>query len=273
MSSNLKHSLHCICLVLFIIVCFKLNPRRDDEKFFHGRTFLLIFLNILSICSLPFMLSALCGLLFFNAWPDKVQLKEDVSLLQFICFRVVTRGDYPELVKHNVQQNIETCLGVGLKNFEVEVVTEKTINLDKNPRSRETVVPREYNTRNGTLFKARNLQYCLEEHVNTLKPHDWIVHLDEDTVLTENSVRGIVNFVTDGKHEFGQGLVTHINDNVVNWITTLADCFNNSFLSGVVQFQFKAFHKPIFGWLGSFTVAKVKFISLFFLHLSPIYFG
>ena len=42
-----------------------------------------------------------------------------------------------------------------------------------------------------------------------LSDDDWVVHLDEETLLTENSVRGILNFVSDGRHDFGQGLVTY----------------------------------------------------------------
>lgn len=70
------------------------------------------------------------------------------------------------------------------------------------------MVPKDYQTRTGALFKSRALQYCLEDHVNVLNNTDWIVHLDEETLLTENSVRGIINFVLDGKHPFGQGLIT-----------------------------------------------------------------
>ena len=28
-----------------------------------------------------------------------------------------------------------------------------------------------------------------------------------------------------GKHEFGQGLITYANEEIVNWVTTLADSF------------------------------------------------
>ena len=31
------------------------------------------------------------------------------------------------------------------------------------------------------------------------------MHLDEETLLTEAAVRGILNFITAGKHSFGQG--------------------------------------------------------------------
>ena len=63
-----------------------------------------------------------------------------------------------------------------------------------------------YKTKSGALNKARALQYCLEEDKNILGDDDWIVHLDEETLLTDGSVRGIMNFINSGKHSFGQGM-------------------------------------------------------------------
>lgn len=111
------------------------------------------------------------------------------------------------------------------------------------------------------MFKSRALQYCLEDSVNVLNPNDWIVHLDEETILTENSVKGITNFVLDGKYPFGQGLITYANENVVNWLTTLADSFRVSDDMGKLRFTFKTFHKPIFSWKGSYVVTQVSFLE------------
>lgn len=186
-------------------------------------------------------------------------------LAPFICIRVVTRGDYPDLVKSNVLRNINTCLDTGLENFLVEVVTDKALNLAKHRRIREIVVPKDYQTKSGALFKSRALQYCLEDSVNVLNNNDWVVHLDEETLLTENSVRGIINFVLDGKHQFGQGLITYANENVVNWLTTLADSFRVSDDMGKLRLQFKMFHKPFFSWKGSYVVTQVGLNIFFFL--------
>ena len=82
-----------------------------------------------------------------------------------ICFRVVTRGDFPELVRNNVDRNINTCRDAGLQNFLIEVVTDKSISLVSGEKRREVVVPADYVTKSGALFKARALQYCLEDMV------------------------------------------------------------------------------------------------------------
>ncbi|CAG0912122.1 unnamed protein product, partial [Cyprideis torosa] len=82
--------------------------------------------------------------------------------------------------------------------------------------------------------------------------------MDEETLLTENSVKGILNFVEDGKAEFGQGLITYANENVVNWVTTLSDSFRVADDLGKLRFQFKVFHKPLFGWKGSYVVTSAR---------------
>ena len=151
---------------------------------------------------------------------------------------MVTRGDYPQLVRENTFRNVQICREAGLTNFIVEVVTDRSISLDANKRTREVVVPPYYQTRSGAMFKARALQYCLEDgvmcynmrlkidsssllklilcntQVSDLDDDDWIVHLDEETILSDGSVKGITNFVCDGRHQFGQGVITYANEKV-----------------------------------------------------------
>lgn len=133
-------------------------------------------------------------------------------------------------------------------------------------RLQEIVVPSSYTTKSGALNKSRALQYCLEDDVNILGDDDWIIHLDEETLLTESSVKGILNFITEGKYDFGQGLITYANTPVhfrswwksfQNRICTVADSFRVADDLGKIRFQFKTFHAPIFGWKGSYVVTRV----------------
>lgn len=274
LNSITKHILHC-CLLALVIVIFEyvsgalsfsdapkaeINPLADYGII--GTT-LLYLLRALTFLSIPQVLFNFFGLVLFNAFPDKVSLKGSPLLAPFICIRVVTRGDYPELVKDNVLRNMNKCLEAGLENFQIEVVSDKPIGLTSQRRLREVVVPTSYKTSTGALFKARALQYCLENNVNELADNDWIVHLDEETLLTENSIRGILNFTLDGKHQFGQGVITYANEGVVNWITTLADSFRVADDMGKLRLQFTMFHKPLFSWKGSFVVTQVKYLIYF----------
>lgn len=268
MNSKIKHCLHCLLLVSVIVffelfsggIKFYSDPNLEINPWIqYGYTWTLVLylLRLVTFLPLPQVIFNVAGLTLYNAFPDKVVLKGSPILAPFICIRVVTRGDYPQLVRTNVLRNLNRCLDSGLENFLIEVVTDKLIGLESHRRVREIVVPPSYRTKSGALFKARALQYCLEDSVNCLSDNDWVVHLDEETILTENSVKGILNFVMDGKHQFGQGLITYANEEVVNWITTLADSFRVSDDMGKLRFQFYMFHKPLFSWKGSYVVTQL----------------
>lgn len=264
----MKHILHC-CLLLVVILIFEFvsgglqwNTNKTEQldpwvRYGFVGALILYLLRSVTFLSLPQVLFNFVGLTIYNAFPDKVVLKGSPLLAPFICIRIVTRGDYPQLVKTNVNRNLNKCIEAGLENFQIEVVSDKPIGLIPHRRIREIVVPANYRTSSGALFKARALQYCLENSVNELADHDWIVHLDEETLMTENSVRGILNFVLDGKHQFGQGLITYANEDVVNWITTLADSFRVADDMGKLRLQFTMFHKPLFSMKGSYVVTQM----------------
>lgn len=268
LSSAVKQSIHCyvVCFIISnAIERFKQEqqPQPDEInpwlEYGVVITAIVLFSRSTVLFVLPRAIFNVLGLSLYNSFPEKVTLKGNPSKASFICFRVVTRGNYPELVRCTLEKNLSTCLKVGLEHFFFEVVTNKSVELPKHERTRELVVPEDYVTKKRTLFKARNLQYCLEDNVNTLKAGDWIVHLDEDTVLTDGSVRGIIKFVTNGKHQCGQGVITYADTEVVNWKTTIADSLNVLNDLGQMRFLVKTFHKPLNGWKGTFMVIKVSF--------------
>ena len=80
-------------------------------------------------------------------------------------------------------------------------------------------VPESYTSKNGSLNKARALQYCLEDGVNTLRESDWILHLDEETRFTTDSLKGVLNFINNsGGHTFGQvWSLTNTTFHFFNW--------------------------------------------------------
>lgn len=269
MASKIKHLLHCglflSVMALFAWINGALRLTIWDPHLSHIdplqdygvlATIFLYFARVLPLLVLPQLLFNFVGLLFYNVFPDKVVLKGSPLLAPMICFRVVTRGDYPELVRNNVLRNLSTVTDTGIENFSFEVVTDKSIELPQTRRTREIVVPKAYKTPTNALYKARALHYCLEDKVNELHGSDYIVHLDEETLLTANSVRGILNFVLEGKHQFGQGLITYANDKIVNWITTLADSARVSDDMGKLRLQFRKFHKPLFSFKGSYVVSR-----------------
>ena len=128
-------------------------------------------------------------------------------------------------------------------------------------------MPRDYQTSSGALNKARALQYCWEDFVNLIHDSEWIVHLDEETLLTEESVKGILNFITDGRRPIGQGMITYAHDppnfkspwnTFQNRICTVADSFRVTEDLGKIRGQFLLLHKAIFGMKGSYVVTQAK---------------
>lgn len=162
-NSRVKHLVHCsVFMVVIIFFTAQLAHSKDNQIDIdpfteYGRVLacLLYFLRFLTLIALPQCVSHFLGLTMFNAFTKKVKLKVIPSKAPFICLRTVTRGDYPDLVRHNVQRNMKTCLAVGLENFIIEVVTDKVVNLEKHPRVRELVVPPDYKTKTGALYKVR----------------------------------------------------------------------------------------------------------------------
>ncbi|XP_053378536.1 beta-1,4-mannosyltransferase egh-like [Mercenaria mercenaria] len=175
----------------------------------------------------------------------------------FICFRVVTRGLFPKLVADVTEKNLEICRNVGIKNFKFEIVTDHPLNIQSFNYVREVTVPRDYHTPNGTLFKARALHYCLTQKINILSPDDWIVHLDEETLLSESALHGIVNFVSVPDSNIGQGVITYARSGVENWLTTLLDGIRVALDYGLFRLALQFFHRPVFGFKGSYIVVKM----------------
>jgi len=268
-TAEVKYVVHVIVFVSWIVLfekfCGALTWGDTVEEIYFDPferygTIITLFLYTLRLSSLLILPQCICnmlGLILFNGFKDKVTLKATPLLAPLVCFRVVTKGEYKDLVKQNVQKNMETCYDVGLENFIFEVVSDKPLNMPMTQRFREINVPPSYTTKTGAKFKARALQYCLEDDVNILRDDDWVVHLDEETLLSANSVCGILNFCEDGKHPFGQGVITYAQGDIVNWITTLSDSFRVADDMGKLRFQFSFFHKPLFGWKGSFVVTQV----------------
>jgi egghead protein (zeste-white 4 protein) len=275
-SSQRRHLLHVCSFIIFTflfeiiaggivvfpspIISSKLQMFSDNPIESYGLflTIIIYFIRLLSLLPLPLVICHTCGLIFYNIFPDPPELHNSPLLAPKIRIRVVTRGDYPDLVRANVKRNLETCAKVGLNNFQIEIVTDKPIHLSglSAMMVREVVVPSDYRTKTGALYKSRALQYAIEPDVNQLAAEDYIVHLDEETLLTENSVRGILNFVSSNEYDIGQGLITYANETIVNHITTLADSMRVGVDLGCLRFCLKKLNRPPFLFKGSFVVCR-----------------
>ncbi|KAK3611924.1 hypothetical protein CHS0354_014000 [Potamilus streckersoni] len=263
--SIFQHVLSIILLIVCIVfVNWVFGTNRDQshltpvESYGATASVFLYLLRSIPYLSVPFAVTNIIGFVTMNLWPTGPKFQVPKTRIPFLCFRVVTRGLFPDLVKSNVNRNIEVCYKAGLDNFKFEVVTDNSLNLPKSALIRELVVPETYVTRNNSHFKARALQYCLQSDINILSDDDWIVHLDEETILTEGSVIGLANFAGQELGSIAQGVITYANEEVVNWWTTLADSVRVSVDLGMMRFCFKRLNCPAFGFKGSYIIVKVS---------------
>ena len=279
---GLDNSLKHLCNVAFFIGCVAYGFQsmlthkiisNEENHVLDYKSYVCYGLMLFFFCLIgPQILMTLIGIVFLGPFNEnKTKGNFIKSDLPFICIRVVTRGTYPQLVRENVVKNIDIVKACGIKDFVVEVVTDQPLNIEKwlnkyEQHFTETLVPVSYRSKLNTRKKARALQYCLEDGVNNLNNDDYVVHLDEETVLTPDSINGILNFIMEGKHMLGQGIITYAMlpqptfASTFTWIQhhicTVADSLRVADDVGKNKAQFQIFHKPYFGMKGSFVVTR-----------------
>jgi len=277
---SIQHFLHLVAYVTWVaaviyqgITSRSLTPQEDPLKQYGAFiTYFSIGVRLLAMLIIPQMAAMTLGLILYDIrQPRSIELKCSLVESPLLCVRIVTRGLYPTLINQNLRNHLEVANKVGLTNFVLEVVTDNQIKLDVTEHQmkyvKQTVVPDSYTSKNGSLNKARALQYCLEDGVNTLRESDWILHLDEETRLTADSLKGVLNFINNsGGHTFGQGVILYGAQPELpfssGWtrlqhrLCTVADSVRVADDLGKHRAQFKLLHRPYFGIKGSYVVSK-----------------
>eukprot|EP00186_Timspurckia_oligopyrenoides_P005306 CAMPEP_0182450730 /NCGR_PEP_ID=MMETSP1172-20130603/43336_1 /TAXON_ID=708627 /ORGANISM="Timspurckia oligopyrenoides, Strain CCMP3278" /LENGTH=984 /DNA_ID=CAMNT_0024648449 /DNA_START=192 /DNA_END=3146 /DNA_ORIENTATION=- len=183
-----------------------------------------------------------------------------------LFFRIVTRGQNPDLVRRNVESAHQVLSGyIPAHRFVLEVVTDHSIQLDRQVPFAvcELVVPSEFETKSGAKYKARALQYAIE--ASEAKDNDWIIHLDEETQFDRRTLDAIyehVIFETNAVENdptlmpaVGQGTVLYGSGEICNLVTTLADSYRVADDYGKFRLQY-ASGEVYVGMHGSFVVCS-----------------
>lgn len=159
-----------------------------------------------NLIRIPIHVFMVVASLFYNDG-DQTRLGRVTPPFHFkLCFRIVTRGDYPDLVHSNVSGLLALLEHSPIDDFVIQVVCNKSVGLDqvvRHDKVKELPVPDHYFTKSKTKFKARNLQYALDFGSDGLAETDWLVHLDEESQLTPSALTGILAFIQGGKHPIG----------------------------------------------------------------------
>eukprot|EP00923_Selenidium_pygospionis_P046041 GHVN01079460.1.p1 GENE.GHVN01079460.1~~GHVN01079460.1.p1 ORF type:complete len:536 (-),score=15.23 GHVN01079460.1:203-1810(-) len=161
----------------------------------------------------------------------KRQNMEDVTIPKGrLSIRVCTKGSNVNLVRETTCYNVKLLEKTSLP-WLVEVVTDNSLGLKgyfnklgfAEDRIHEIVVPDSYVAPSGCQYKARALNYALQDGVSDLTDDDFIVHLDEETKLDDSCLVGIAQFLAKHPDRIGQGIILYGRDVVINPLTTVAD--------------------------------------------------
>ena len=187
-----------------------------------------------------------------------------------VIFQIVTRGLEVEAVERGVR-SVMYWAPRYLRNFEVWIVTEEDIpessrsffsKLEEEYQGKLRVlyVPRNYSTPRGTKFKARALCYALEirRKIGYCNPSTWIYLMDEESVVGEDTVLSIVEFI-ENSHRHGkvaaQGLVVYSNFWGRSILPSLFDSVRPLQDVTLMRFQYE-YGRPLFAVHGSHMLIR-----------------
>lgn len=202
-----------LMLVCWVGIYFKLKlekyfivPVNPIEAYGYFYSLTNYFFRTLSlVVILPVSLYSIFGTLLCRKENQKTENQVHVSPDRKLCIRVVTRGMFPELIKSNLEKNKNLLKPFKTLQYTYEIITDVPLGFDKTIECYEVVVPKDYETKTGAMFKGRALQYAIELNASNLTDDDWVLHLDEESLLTKSSIEGIIEFMAKNKHPIGQG--------------------------------------------------------------------
>ena len=201
-------------------------------------------------------LMGLAGLLSYSH-PKELDVVQPIDKL--VSLRIVSRGTNVEALTDTIRRCQKEMARTPLFPYVIEVVTDtKSIDLlPPNKSIRYIVVPTDYQTPKKSLYKARALQYAVEN--STLPNDSWIVHLDEETQMTRSGIKGICAMIREeeasGALRIGQGAILYHRKWQRHPFLTLADNVRTG--DDFARFHFQ--HKlglTVFGLHGSYIVVR-----------------
>jgi egghead protein (zeste-white 4 protein) len=205
-------------------------------------------------------LMSVTGYLFWRAWHGPGAATDPMPAIgTIVCFRIVSRGLNVTALRGTVASVHEVMRADPLFPYRVEVVTDQAVDLPPHSLLRCFVVPKDYRTPNGSMYKARALTYVQEQ--SGLSDTAWVLHLDEESHATPSLVRGIRIAVEEedrsGAHRIGQGAILYHRNLERRCFLTLADMMRTGDDFGRFYLQYRV-GQTVFGMHGSFVLVRVS---------------
>lgn len=137
-----------------------------------------------------------------------------------IIFQVTTKGGI-SIVQKTVDRVHSVCQNIGYKKYEVWVVTDAE---EEFRNCRTIVVPAEFSC--NAIHKARALQYAVDlREVEKKNDQDiYVFHLDDESIITTQTLCSILGFAEDSPLPISEGLIIYpVRDEDKIGITNLMD--------------------------------------------------
>ncbi|KAJ3188401.1 hypothetical protein HDU85_005552 [Gaertneriomyces sp. JEL0708] len=162
----------------------------------------------------------------------------------------VTKGDNREAVyrswnAHKHLERLHPCVRVHVLTDEPYFF--ENINCYTCPKSFKTA---------QSKYKARALEWYRQTMRYT--EHDWVLHLDEESVIDDESVKRCLEFIWYERDcTWGQGVIMYNQYRYwTNWIFTVGDAIRVGDDLSRFQLQYTYLRRPLFGAHGSFLLSN-----------------
>ncbi len=199
------------------------------------------------------------GLIGLIMYKHPTSLDHVRPMQTLVTIRIVSRGTNTIALTRTIRRCRRELARLPLFPYIIEVVIDMHNSHLPQPNSElhYLEVPNTYQTKNKSLYKARALQYAIEN--SKLPNNAWIVHLDEETQLTISGIKGICAMIqeeeTSGKLRIGQGAILYHRNLSKHPIMTLADNVRTGDDFSRFHFQNKL-GLTLFGLHGSYIVVR-----------------
>jgi beta-1,4-mannosyltransferase len=213
----------------------------------------------MSLLWLTPLLPAVCELAGLLMYRHTRWSRADKPIPQLVCWRIVSRGTNTDALATTIRRCRAEMRASPMFRYIIEVVTDVPNPGLPAPASdlAYLTVPPQYRTPNGSLFKARALQYALD--VSPLADTAWIIHLDEETHPTASGIKGAARMISEeessGRLRIGQGVILYHRSWKRYPFLTLADMARTGDDFGRFHFAHRT-GRTIFGMHGSWIVVR-----------------
>jgi cellulose synthase/poly-beta-1,6-N-acetylglucosamine synthase-like glycosyltransferase len=153
-----------------------------------------------------------------------------------VIFQITSRGFNVDAVRRSVE-SLKYWARKYLKDYEIWLVTEPDALIDDIDGVKVIKVPSDFRTNNNTKFKARALEYARLLRKPYARDDVWVYFMDEESVVGEDTILGIIDFIENSRGEIGQGLIVYSNLYGKNLLASLADSIRSSGDVSLYYFQ------------------------------------